>query len=64
MKKLMTSTIIVLPLLILAIMLAVAFFNMSAALLTVVLERIRMIGLLRALGMPLASLRRIFRGTH
>ncbi len=46
---------------ILAIMLAVAFFNMSAALLTVVLERIRMIGLLRALGMPLASLRRIFR---
>lgn len=46
---------------ILAIMLAVAFFNMTAALLTVVLERIRMIGLLRALGMTRRALRRIFR---
>ncbi len=46
---------------ILTIMLVVAFFNLSAALLTVVLERIRMIGLLRALGMTRRSLRRIFR---
>lgn len=46
---------------ILTIMLAVAFFNLSAALLTVVLERVRMIGLLQALGMTRRSLRRIFR---
>lgn len=45
---------------ILVIMLAVAFFNMSAALLTVVLERIRMIGVLKALGMTNRSLRRLF----
>lgn len=45
---------------ILTIMLTVAFFNLSAALLTVVLERIRMIGLLKALGMTRRSLRRIF----
>ncbi len=45
---------------ILTIMLVVAFFNLSAALLTVVLERIRMIGLLQALGMTHRALRRIF----
>lgn len=45
---------------ILTIMLVVAFFNLSAALLTVVLERIRMIGLLQALGMTHRALRRVF----
>lgn len=45
---------------ILVIMLTVAFFNLSAALLTVVLERIRMIGILKALGMNNRSLRRLF----
>lgn len=47
-------------LVILVIMLVVAFFNMSAALLILVLERIRMIGVLKALGMQNRSLRRIF----
>ena len=41
-------------------MLVVAFFNMSAALLILVFERIRMIGVLKALGMQHRSLRRIF----
>lgn len=45
---------------ILVIMLVVAFFNMSAALLILVFERIRMIGVLKALGMQHRSLRRIF----
>lgn len=45
---------------ILIIMLIVAFFNMSAALLILVFERIRMIGILKALGMANRSLRRIF----
>ena len=45
---------------ILVIMLVVAFFNMSAALLILVLERIRMIGVLKALGMQNGSLRKVF----
>ena len=45
---------------ILVIMLVVAFFNMSVALLILVFERIRMIGILKALGMQNSSLRRIF----
>lgn len=42
------------------IMLVVAFFNMTSALLILVLERTRMIGLLKALGMASGQLRRIF----
>ena len=42
------------------IMLVVAFFNMTSALLILVLERTRMIGLLKALGMRNGCLRRIF----
>mgnify|MGYP000706586728 CR=1 FL=1 len=38
----------------------VAVFNMATALLTLVLERTRMIGLLKTMGMNNASLRRIF----
>ena len=45
---------------IIVIMLAVAFFNMTSALLVLVLERTRMIGLLKALGMSDGPLRRIF----
>jgi len=45
---------------IIVIMLAVAFFNMTSALLILVLERIRMIGLLKAFGMRNGTLRRIF----
>ena len=45
---------------ILTIMLVVAFFNMAAALLILVMEQIRTIGILKALGMQHASLRRIF----
>ena len=45
---------------VIVIMLAVAFFNMAAALLVLVLERTRMIGLLKALGMRNGTLRRIF----
>lgn len=45
---------------IIVIMLVVAFFNMASALLILVLERTRMIGLLKALGMRNGSLRRIF----
>lgn len=45
---------------IIAIMLAVAFFNMASALLVLVMERTRMIGLLKALGMRNGPLRRIF----
>ena len=47
-------------LVIIVIMLVVAFFNMTSALLILVLERTRMIGLLKALGMPDGQLRRIF----
>lgn len=46
---------------ILVIMLTVAFFNISTALLILIFERIRMIGILKALGMTNGSLRRIFR---
>lgn len=45
---------------IIVIMLVVAFFNMASALLILVLERTRMIGLLKALGMRNGALRRIF----
>ena len=45
---------------ILVIMVIVAVFNMATALLTLVLERTRMIGLLKTMGMNNASLRRIF----
>ena len=45
---------------IIVIMLVVAFFNMTSALLILVLERTRMIGLLKALGMGSGQLRRIF----
>jgi len=42
------------------IMLVVAFFNMATALLILVLERTRMIGLLKAFGMTDGTLRRLF----
>lgn len=42
------------------IMLVVAFFNMASALLILVLERMRMIGLLKALGMRDGAVQRIF----
>lgn len=45
---------------VIVIMLIVAFFNMTSALLILVLERTRMIGLLKALGMRNGALRRIF----
>ena len=45
---------------IIVIMLVVAFFNMASALLILVLERTRMIGLLKALGIRSGELRRIF----
>lgn len=45
---------------VIVIMLVVAFFNMTSALLILVLERVRMIGLLKALGMRNGALRRIF----
>lgn len=45
---------------IIVIMLVVAFFNMTSALLILVLERTRMIGLLKALGMRNGALREIF----
>ncbi len=45
---------------VIVIMLVVAFFNMTSALLILVLERIRMIGLLKAFGMRNACLRRVF----
>ncbi|MCM1151204.1 MAG: ABC transporter permease [Alistipes sp.] len=45
---------------IIVIMLLVAFFNMTSALLILVMERTRMIGLLKALGMRNGTLRRIF----
>lgn len=45
---------------ILIIMTVVAVFNMATALLTLVLERTRMIGLLKTMGMNNTSLRRIF----
>ena len=45
---------------ILVIMVVVAVFSMATALLTLVLERTRMIGLLKTMGMNNASLRRIF----
>ncbi len=45
---------------VIVIMLIVAFFNMTSALLILVLERMRMIGLLKAFGMPNRQLRAIF----
>ena len=45
---------------IVVIMLVVAFFNMASALMILVLERTRMIGLLKAFGMHDGQLRRIF----
>lgn len=45
---------------IIVIMLVVAFFNMTSALLILVLERTRMIGLLKALGTTSGQLRAIF----
>ena len=45
---------------IVVIMLVVAFFNMASALMILVLERTRMIGLLKAFGMSDGPLRRIF----
>ncbi|WP_295938276.1 FtsX-like permease family protein [uncultured Alistipes sp.] len=45
---------------IIVIMLVVAFFNMTSALLILVLERTRMIGLLKAFGMRNGSVRQIF----
>lgn len=45
---------------IIAVMVAVAFFNMASALLILVLERTRMIGLLKAMGMENRRIRRIF----
>ena len=45
---------------ILTIMLIVAIFNMITALLILVLERTRMVGILKSLGMPNRMLRRIF----
>lgn len=45
---------------VIVIMLVVAFFNMTSALLILVLERVRMIGLMKALGMRNGPLRRIF----
>ena len=46
---------------VLVIMLVVAFFNMSTTLLILIFERIRMIGILKALGMQHRALRRMFR---
>lgn len=43
-----------------AVMIAVAVFNMASALLILVLERTRTIGLLKAMGMTTARIRRIF----
>ena len=45
---------------ILVIMLLVAFFNMASSLLILVLERTRMIGLMKVMGMPNGQLRTIF----
>lgn len=45
---------------IIVIMLTVALFNMISALLILVLERTRMVGVLKALGMNDSSLRRVF----
>ena len=47
-------------LVIIVIMIAVALFNMISALLILVLERTRMVGVLKALGMDNGSLQRIF----
>lgn len=47
-------------LVIIIIMIAVALFNMISALLILVLERTRMVGVLKALGMTNSSLQRIF----
>lgn len=45
---------------VIVVMLAVALFNMASALLVLVLERMRMIGLLKAMGMRDGAVQRIF----
>ncbi len=45
---------------VIAVMLAVAFFNMAAALLVLVFERMRMIGVLRTMGMTGHAVQRLF----
>lgn len=45
---------------VIVVMVVVAFFNMASALLILVLERTRMIGLLKAMGMDNRRIRRIF----
>ena len=45
---------------IITIMLLVAFFNVASALLILVIERIKMIGILKAMGMNNRSLRKLF----
>lgn len=45
---------------VIVVMLVVAFFNMAAALMILVLERTRMIGLLKAMGMLNSAVERIF----
>ena len=45
---------------VIAVMLAVAFFNMAAALLVLVFERMRMIGVLRTMGMTGRAVQRLF----
>lgn len=45
---------------VIAVMLVVAFFNMASALMILVLERTRMIGLLKAMGMRDGAVQRIF----
>lgn len=45
---------------IVGVMFVVAFFNMASALMILVLERMRTIGLLRALGMSVAVVQRVF----
>lgn len=47
-------------LVIIIIMMVVAFFNVASAMLIIVLERIRMVGILKALGMNDSSLRLVF----
>ena len=45
---------------IITVMIVVALFNMISALLIILLERTRMIGVLKALGMPNGAVQRVF----